>query len=559
MTQTTSNSNFSEDAIRKATEQPDFDQPVVLRQSPTLSRTIIWVILGVTVSTVAWAAIAKIEQVVTATGQLQPQGAVKEIQAPINGVVKEVFVEDGDKVKKDELLLTFDSDAAAASKKSLLAIQKSLTQENQLYRAILSNTANIQALQQQLIRIDLPPEVRALALNRLSLISETQVLRAQIGENNSPLSASQAARVSAAQRETQSRVMASQLELEQLQQRLAQTRSQLANARTQLTIDQQMLADIHDRNQQTLTQAKESLDIETKILNRVQNPELAGAIPALQIERQRQQVGDRQAQLIEQRSSGEIERKQQQQQIDNRRAEIDQLLREEQRLQLDIRQANAELTNAESSVERSQREQVDGAQQRLAAIDSELNKMIVENSKRLSEVESQLAQVNETLKYQGVTAPIAGTVFDLQASPRFVPRAGQAEPLLKIVPDDALVAEVFITNRDIGFVLERFQAKQKTTRPVSADIRIDSFPFSKFGDIEGEVISVGSDALPPDEIYPYYRFPVGISLEEQSLDGLPLQSGMSVSVNIKIQEKRSVLSLLTNLFNKRVDDFKRLR
>ncbi|QCS48031.1 HlyD family efflux transporter periplasmic adaptor subunit (plasmid) [Picosynechococcus sp. PCC 11901] len=532
---------------------------MILRQSPTFSRAVIWVILGVTVSTVAWAAIAKIEQVITATGQLQPQETVKEVQAPINGVVQDVFIEDGDQVEKDEILLTFNSDAADASQESLLAIKQSLIQENQLYRAILSDTANVQILQQQIARMKLPSEVTALALNRLSLINETQVLRAQIGENSSPLSSSQTARVSAAKQETESRVMAAQFELQQLQQRLAQTRSQLANARTQLTIDQQVLADIYDRNQEALKQSAESLRIETEILNRVQDPELVGAIPALQIERQRQQVGDRRAQLIEQRSSGEIERKQQQQRIDGRRAEIDQLLKEEQRLQLDIRQAQAELTNIKSSVDRSQREQVDDSQQRLAAIDSELNKIIVENNKRLSEVESQLAQVNETLAYQEVKAPIAGTVFDLQASPSFISRAGQAEALLKIVPDDALVAEVFVTNRDIGFVLERFQAEQNTQQSVSADIRIDSFPFSKFGDIKGQVVSVGSDALPPDDIYPYYRFPVKIALEEQSLKGLPLQSGMSVSVNIQIQEKRSVLSLLTDLFTRRVDSLKRLQ
>ncbi|WP_255447802.1 HlyD family efflux transporter periplasmic adaptor subunit [Picosynechococcus sp. PCC 11901] len=557
MTQTTP--SFSKDSSGKTPEEPVFDQPVILRQSPTFSRAVIWVILGVTVSTVAWAAIAKIEQVITATGQLQPQETVKEVQAPINGVVQDVFIEDGDQVEKDEILLTFNSDAADASQESLLAIKQSLIQENQLYRAILSDTANVQILQQQIARMKLPSEVTALALNRLSLINETQVLRAQIGENSSPLSSSQTARVSAAKQETESRVMAAQFELQQLQQRLAQTRSQLANARTQLTIDQQVLADIYDRNQEALKQSAESLRIETEILNRVQDPELVGAIPALQIERQRQQVGDRRAQLIEQRSSGEIERKQQQQRIDGRRAEIDQLLKEEQRLQLDIRQAQAELTNIKSSVDRSQREQVDDSQQRLAAIDSELNKIIVENNKRLSEVESQLAQVNETLAYQEVKAPIAGTVFDLQASPSFISRAGQAEALLKIVPDDALVAEVFVTNRDIGFVLERFQAEQNTQQSVSADIRIDSFPFSKFGDIKGQVVSVGSDALPPDDIYPYYRFPVKIALEEQSLKGLPLQSGMSVSVNIQIQEKRSVLSLLTDLFTRRVDSLKRLQ
>lgn len=557
MTQVTP--NFPEETPPKGPFPSPFDQPVVLRQSPALSRSIVWVTLGVTVATITWAAIAKIEQVITATGQLQPQKTVKEIQAPINGVVEDVFIADGDRVEEGELLLTFDSNAAQANERSLLEVQQSLIQENQLYRALLQNSPNIQALQRQLQQMDLPQEVVALALNRLSLIRETQILQAQIRDGDNGLSGDQRARVLAAKQEAASRVMVAQLELQQLRERWAQNRSQLTNAQTQLAIDQQLLGEIQDRNALAQQQAEESLRIETEILNRVQAPELEGAISILQIERQKQEVGDRRAQLIEQRSSGTISLKQQQQQIDNRRTEISQLLSEEQRLQLDIRQAQEELTNAQAFVNRSQREQADNAQQRLDAIDSELNKIIVENTKRLAETESQLAQVKETLTYQEVKAPIAGTIFDLQASPRFVPRTGQGEPLLKIVPDDVLIAEVFVTNSDIGFVLERFQAGQNTGQPVTADIRIDSFPFSKFGDIKGEVVSVGSDALPPDEIYPYYRFPVKVALGEQNLRDLPLQSGMSVSVNIQIQEKRSVLSLLTDLFSQRVDDLKRIR
>jgi len=64
----------------------------------------------------------------------------------------------------------------------------------------------------------------------------------------------------------------------------------------------------------------------------------------------------------------------------------------------------------------------------------------------------------------------------LQAhSPGFV--TNSSEPILKIVPDDALTAKVFITNRDIGFV-----------KRMNVDVRIDSFPFSEFGDVKGQLV-----------------------------------------------------------------------
>jgi HlyD family secretion protein len=116
-----------------------------------------------------------------------------------------------------------------------------------------------------------------------------------------------------------------------------------------------------------------------------------------------------------------------------------------------------------------------------------------------------------------------------------------------------LIAEVFITNQDIGFVKEG----------MTVDVRIDSFPFSEYGDIQGEIISIGSDALPPDQIYDFYRFPAKIKLDSQTLNTngreIPLQSGMSVSTNIKLREDRRVISLFLERFTKEVESLKNVR
>ncbi|MEL7246546.1 MAG: biotin/lipoyl-binding protein, partial [Cyanobacteria bacterium J06573_2] len=79
---------------------PEFEQAVILRRSPFLSRAALWSILGVTVFTISWAAFNKIDQAIPAQGKLEPQGAVREIQVPVNGVVEKVFVKDGQQVKQ---------------------------------------------------------------------------------------------------------------------------------------------------------------------------------------------------------------------------------------------------------------------------------------------------------------------------------------------------------------------------------------------------------------------------------------------------------------------------
>ncbi len=139
----------------------------------------------------------------------------------------------------------------------------------------------------------------------------------------------------------------------------------------------------------------------------------------------------------------------------------------------------------------------------IAEIDSQLTKILVENNKRLAEINSQLSQANLTLQYQDIKAPESGIVFDLQVhNPGFV--ASISQPMLKIVPGDALTAKVFITNRDIGFV----------KAGMDVEVRIDSFPFSEFGDVKGKLVWIDSDALPPDDVYPFYRYPAKVRLKD---------------------------------------------
>jgi HlyD family secretion protein len=190
-------------------------------------------------------------------------------------------------------------------------------------------------------------------------------------------------------------------------------------------------------------------------------------------------------------------------------------------------------------------------EKQIAEIDSQLNKVIVDNEKKLAEIESQLSQTKLNLSYQELRAPDKGTVFDLKPSaPGFV--TNTTEPMLKIVPDDGLVAKVYLTNKDIGFVKEGM--------PV--DVRIDSFPFSEFGDVKGELVWIGSDALPPEQIRQFYSFPAKIRLQKQSLavKGRPvqLQSGMSVSANIRVRD-RTVMSIFTDLFSEKTDSLKTVR
>jgi HlyD family secretion protein len=177
---------------------------------------------------------------------------------------------------------------------------------------------------------------------------------------------------------------------------------------------------------------------------------------------------------------------------------------------------------------------------RIAELEANLTRSRLANAQRLSETEGRLAAARESLAYHEIASPSDGVVFEIVSSkPGAV--VGAKDVVLKIVPSGELVAEVDITNRDIGFI----------SVGMPCEVEVDTFPKREFGFIEGEVYLVGSDVLPPSDVKPFYSFPAKVSLARQALGvrnkEIPLQSGMAVSVNIKIRKRLVVNLFLDNL------------
>jgi HlyD family secretion protein len=428
-------------------------------------------------------------------------------------------------------------------------------QENQFYRALLQDGLTESELAIAVVKLQLPWQVATLAQNRATLVTENQFYQVLLGNNTVPanLSPDKMARLRIARFELSTRMTAANMEIKQLEKQLLQANAQLVSAKTQLIDDQKIFADLRNRNEQSLIEAKKSLKIEEQILGSVQPLLEEGALAKMQIEKQQQSVNDRLQRLIEQKANGLVEYDKQRQQIQTRLAEINRLDQEKRRLENLVDQAKARFVNTNALTEKEIYDRMADNTKKISDIDSQLTKIMVDNEKKINELNSQISRAEVTLKYQEIKSPVNGIVFDLKATPGYVTPPNQTVPLLKIVPNDNLVAQVDITNKDIGFV----------RKGMIADVRIDSFPYSEFGDIKGTVLSVGSDALPPDESHKFYRFPTKIKLDHQFLKTedrkIALQSGMSVTANIKIREKRTVMSLFTDLFTKKIESLETVR
>jgi hemolysin D len=154
-------------------------------------------------------------------------------------------------------------------------------------------------------------------------------------------------------------------------------------------------------------------------------------------------------------------------------------------------------------------------------------------------------------------APIDGTVQQLAITTLGqVVTSGQA--LMTLVPSQVrLEVEALVLNRDIGFV----RPGQDVT------IKIEAFPFTRFGTIDGKVLRVSDDsidereaasladasattrapnasALGPNPKLQNLVFPATISLPKTAIPVgeklVPLSAGMSVTVEIKTGERRVI-------------------
>ena len=125
-----------------------------------------------------------------------------------------------------------------------------------------------------------------------------------------------------------------------------------------------------------------------------------------------------------------------------------------------------------------------------------INAFIAENQQKISEAERQADELEQkTAKahvktdHMTLTAPISGMVLGLTVTTKNqVLQSG--EEIMRIVPDDAaLEIEAYVENKDIGFV----KVGQE------AIIKVESFPFTRFGTIDAVVTHVSHDAIPePD-------------------------------------------------------------
>ena len=128
----------------------------LLRPSRSWLQAVIWTMLGTAGFAIAWLAIAKTDEVVVAPGKLEPLGSVKDIQMPLGGVVEEILVREGERVKADQILLKLDTEADLDKRQSLdqtIALKKEQLElkEEERTRYLELNSTEQRVLRENLV------------------------------------------------------------------------------------------------------------------------------------------------------------------------------------------------------------------------------------------------------------------------------------------------------------------------------------------------------------------------------------------------------------------------
>jgi len=155
-----------------------------------------------------------------------------------------------------------------------------------------------------------------------------------------------------------------------------------------------------------------------------------------------------------------------------------------------------------------------------------------EADKRAALLEQELIKAQTRQSQQSLTAPVDGTVQQLAVhTVGGVVTPGQA--LMVIAPSDYQAeVEAVLENKDVGFV----KVGQR------AEVKIETFPFTRYGTVPGTVSFVSSDAVNDEKRGPIFQ--ARVKLEKASLRvderDVTLTPGMAVSAEISTGRRRVI-------------------
>ncbi|WP_159587979.1 HlyD family type I secretion periplasmic adaptor subunit [Chelativorans xinjiangense] len=162
-----------------------------------------------------------------------------------------------------------------------------------------------------------------------------------------------------------------------------------------------------------------------------------------------------------------------------------------------------------------------------------------EERRKLVDLRQELIKAEERSRHLTIQAPVDGVVQQL-ATHTLGGIVTVGQELMVIVPDHAtLEAEVNVLNKDAGFV----RAEQ------AVELKIESFPYTRYGTIKGEVLHISRDSIADERLGLIYPARIRMSADSIAVKSkeVALSAGMQVTAEIKTGSRRIIDYLLSPL------------
>lgn len=189
------------------------------------------------------------------------------------------------------------------------------------------------------------------------------------------------------------------------------------------------------------------------------------------------------------------------------------------------------------------RAQLMEAQREQATLEAETRRQLLDQhnlaAQKAASLEQELIKADQRSRLMRLTAPVAGTVQQLAVN-TVGGVVTPAQPLMVIVPrDNVLEVEAMLPNKDIGFV----------NPGQDAEVKVETFPFTKYGTIHGKITQVSSDAIQDEKVGLIYSTRVKLARDTLRVENklVRLTPGMAVTVEVKTGTRRVIEYFLSPL------------
>lgn len=213
---------------------------------------------------------------------------------------------------------------------------------------------------------------------------------------------------------------------------------------------------------------------------------------------------------------------------------------------LELEQQRIE-TQQDLAAQRNHLHEVSAAQaaeeQKRTALESEFRRTVLTGLARardnITALSQELIKAEQRTSEQRLIAPVSGVVQQL-AVYTIGGVVTPAQQLMVIVPQEhALEVEAAVENQDIGFVRDG----------QSAEIKVETFPFTRYGTIDAEILHVSNDAITDEKRGLVYTARVLMKESVMQVEDrlVSLTPGMAVTVEIKTGKRRLIEYFLSPL------------